>query len=200
MVRTDGTGGTKLETDVAQYTQAGDWLYFVGMGGETNNRLYKMGMDGTGYALICPLFDDADYEYFETNLIGVEGDFVYFSVDDYTGTSTHTNNLYRVGTDGTGYTKLSGENMQNITFEGDWVYYENAGDNNALYKMHPDGTNETKLDSDSCDNFSIAGDWVYYCNGSDNKYLYKIRTDGTQKTRLNSDISDYINLEGIAGG
>ncbi|WP_353852916.1 DUF5050 domain-containing protein [Dehalobacter restrictus] len=192
-IRIDGTARTKLMDNVDGYNIAGDWIYLNGMGKGTEENLYKIGTDGTGYSEVCTLYPSVS-DYFEVNIIKLEEEWLFFSIDLYQRMNTHSNKLYKVRIDGTGYTKLSDDDLKNVKIEGAWIYYENCNDNDSLYKIHTDGTEKTKLNSDKSLNYSVFGDWIYYCNDSDNKYLYKIRTDGTEKMKLNSDISSYINL------
>lgn len=104
--------------------------------------------------------------------------------------------LYKVRTDGEGWTKICDDEIVNLNVLGNVIYYRNWSDEGALYSIHTDGTKRTKLTADSVFHPIVSGGWIYYFNDSDNGRLYKIRTDGRGRTRLNGDESQYANLVG----
>lgn len=191
-VRTDGTERTEIwHNHLNNFNVVGNWIYFSSLNYSGSGQiLYKICNDGTGFAKVCTLFSGIS-DYYEVTILKIENNCVYFSVF----ISYHDSpikSIYKVNIDGTGYIKLSEDNMDKIKIIDDWIYYVNVGDNNSLYKMRTDGTDRTKIDSDKCYYYVVSNDVIYYCNDTDNRYLYMIGTDGTDKTKLNSDVSTYI--------
>ena len=187
-VRTDGTGKTKINDDLAVYINVvGDWIYYTNNDGSNKGSLKgslnKIRTDGTGKTKIN---DDLADVY-----INVVGDWIYCL-------NNSDDSLYKMHTDGTGKTKINDDLVGQFNVVGDWIYYTSGRDNNFLYKMHTDGTGKTKINDDLVGQFNVVGDWIYYTNyeGSDKGSLNKIRTDGTGKTKINDDLAVYINVAG----
>ncbi len=103
--------------------------------------------------------------------------------------------LYKSGSEGRDFVKLSDDKVSYINVVDEWVYYV-SGENSNIYKIRTDGTERSLVCDDEISQMTVVGDWIYYSNMSDEFFLYKIKTDGTEKTRLISDFSSGINVVG----
>jgi tetratricopeptide (TPR) repeat protein len=122
-----------------------------------------------------------------TGIIAQQGDWIYYmDNEDFV--------LHKIRTDGTGRTRLCGDQSACLNVTGDVIYYRNYSDGGALYKIHTDGSGREKITSDSCYYVNVVNGWIYYYNYSDDGRLYKIRTDGTDRTRLNNDYSFFVTV------
>ncbi|MBD5459440.1 MAG: DUF5050 domain-containing protein [Lachnospiraceae bacterium] len=124
--------------------------------------------------------------------------------------------LYRVGTDGSGLTKLSDIPMQNMAIWGDTVYFlsvydeaddifyqisgEEAANDRYLYSMKTDGSDCRLLVPKMCAVFAMDEYGIYYENKVDDKWvLYRCGPDGTGEDVLSESgrkISSLLAYEG----
>lgn len=147
-IKTDGTGRTKC-FDGKLYNEniVGGFIYY--RNGSDNGKLYKMKLDGSGK---IKLSDD------DASRINVSGDWIYYL--KALGESNYATvfNIYRIKTDGTGRTKVCGDqllsdfdgNSPTINVAGDWVYYINWDDTQGTlnYRIKTDGTQKQVLGND----------------------------------------------------
>jgi uncharacterized protein YchJ len=89
--------------------------------------------------------------------------------------------------------------------QGDWIYFNQYGDNGGLYKTHIDGTQKIRLNENIHQYINVVGDWVYYYyqEFDENGHsvhgvsgIYRIRTDGTEKTKLLSGYTPDMHVVG----
>jgi len=175
----DGTSRQKISDDkILGFKVVDDWVYY-----ESGDSLYRVQVDGTDRQMVI---DDHTYSF------RVVGDWVYYS-------AFNNGRLYKISTrkigelnwfrrmlrGDFGYQKLSNDDIWDFEIAGDWVYYNNSGDDYCLCRMRIDGTGRQKLNGDHISEFIVVGDWVYY-NGfsADDWHLYSIRIDGTGRQKL----------------
>jgi hypothetical protein len=108
------------------------------------------------------------------------------------------NALYRIKTDGTCKTKMSGKSLgSHIKLEGEWLYYqarEEGTENYFFYRIRRNGTGEIKIsDEKAFVEFVIKDGWIYF---TEDKNLKKMRTDGTCITQLGSNHMGCLALKG----
>ncbi|SHJ54421.1 DUF5050 domain-containing protein [Parasporobacterium paucivorans] len=101
------------------------------------------------------------------------------------------NNLYKIKTDGTGETKVSGDAAYYLNSYGDWLYYTNGSESNRLYKIRPDGTGREILSDRVSYNTLVLQDWIYFIDYTDPEdistygRIFRIKTDGSGKQQVN---------------
>lgn len=133
-MKTDGTGITELSKESAKDMNVyEEWIYYVD---NRDYKIYKMKIDGTG---VVKLSDD------RASTLNVSDGWIFYTTDN-------EEILYKMKLDGTGKIKIDDTSLfPNIV--GDWIYYNNYGEND-----------------------------YYYNYGTDNGSVYKIKTDGTGKS------------------
>ena len=102
-----------------------------------NGKSYRVNLDGSGRVT---LFDGDATMTATLENINVSGDYVYFTVLD--------DGLYKVKTDGTGLTKVCGDQARNISVIDNTVYYNFYDSDWVLsptYSVLTDGTDRTEL-------------------------------------------------------
>jgi hypothetical protein len=196
-IRTDGTGGTMLDSGQRprHINIIGDWIYYDGLG------IKRARTDGTKIETLS---------FGATNHMVVIGDWIYYTY--YPSWDSLIDGVYKMRTDGTGNTKLinaDGHDSIGFIVDGDWIYYTLSrggfyGTNggwitveSSVNKVRTDGTGRTKLNDDEIYIFDVIGDWIYYrSNWDDGLKLYKMRTDGTGITKLNDNQSFFPQIVG----
>ena len=194
-VRTDGSGRTRLNGDLAAYLNVvGDWLYYVKEAEEIEEHgVYKVRTDGSGRTRLSE--DLAAY-------LNVVGDWLYYVKleDDECG-------IYKVRTDGSDRTRLSEDAAIYLNVVGDWLYYVKGGPYQAvdfghgIYKVRLDGSGRTRLSEDLAAYLNVVGDRLYYSGcvneDVDEFGIYSVRTDGSGRTRIVEDWwAEYLNVVG----
>ena len=151
------------------------WLYY-----SLKDGLYKCKEDGTQKE---KLLDDRGGVY----SINVIDDWIYF----------RSFGIYKVKTDGTGYTQITAEDERGgVHFVGDKIY------NGIEYRMDFDGSNKEHIyDKNSASGYTmnIAEGWIYYYDtdlvSSDDK-IYKMRLDGSDKQAIFDGRTDHMIVDG----
>jgi hypothetical protein len=112
-IKSDGSAANAiLDSDVMRYSVVGEWVYYYDY---SKKAFFKIKPNGTGKTLVySPGFHI--YEFI------VNGNSLYFSVDNETGNGTNEG-LYKVGLDGTGVTRLSETPIKYFNIAADWAYY-----------------------------------------------------------------------------
>ena len=164
-VKPDGTGFVKL-LDFAGTTNGsnpygsliydGNYLYGMTVNGGTNNlgTIFKIKSDGTGYIKLLDFNGTTNGANPWGSLIS-DGTFLYGMT--FGGGANSMGTIFKIKTDGTGYTKLFefaglsiGRNPKgNLFLEGDYLYGMTSvgGSDNfgVVFKIKTDGTGFTKL-------------------------------------------------------
>lgn len=151
------------------------WLYY-----SLRDGLYKCKEDGTQKE---KLLDDQGGVY----SINVIGDWVYF----------RSFGVYRIKTDGTGYTQITAEDERGgVHFVGDKIY------NGIEYRMDIDGSNKEHIyDKNSASGYTmnLVDGWIYFYDtdlvSSDDK-IYKMRADGSNKQEIFDGRTDHMIVDG----
>jgi hypothetical protein len=114
-------------------------------------------------------------------LIKAIGEWIYYcsEVDGY--------KLYKIKTDGTSKTLVSGDRTLNINIIDDWIFYSNGSDYFKIYKIKIDGSQKSIVCEDVTSNLRLVGEWIYYSNYQDMRKPYKIKIDGTGRCIVNED-------------
>jgi hypothetical protein len=113
-------------------------------------------------------------ELWQNGLLTTQGDWIYLmlpSKDYY---------VYKMRTDGTGFTKVGDARGDNLNVVGDWLYYKNLNDAGQPYRIRTDGTQKEGPLFNKAVMMSVTKDWIYYSDYG----LYKIRTDGSEMVPL----------------
>lgn len=184
-VRTDGSGRTRLNGDLAAYLNVvGDWLYYVKEAEEIEEHgVYKVRTDGSGRTRLSE--DLAAY-------LNVVGDRLYYSgcvnedVDEF--------GIYSVRTDGSGRTRIVEDWWaEYLNVVGDWVYFcgESAVDDEGIYvydkgiyKVRTDGSERTCICNADAYYCYVIDDWIYFYDEMDSDYdnprvmLFKVHVEG----------------------
>ncbi len=209
-IRTDGTGRTKLNSDLSLTLQVVDgWIYYSNY--SDSRKLYKIRTDGSDRT---KLNDDI------TLFINVEEDWIYYSnendnqkvykvgidgksrtrinehvptchylniIDDwiYLSVVSHGGKISRMRTDGSDGGEVGSDlNAHYLNAAGNHIYYIHSGSDGALYRINKDGGSKTQISSDNAWLINIVGEWIYYSNRDDNNRFYRIRTDGSGREKL----------------
>ena len=156
-------------TTVSRIVKGGDWIYYTNL---KEDALYKMKPDLTEKTKVSDGFGD---------YMVIQGDNIYF-IDAESSIS-------KIGTDGTGYTKVADvgkENMFGFNVSEDWIYY--GIKSGSIYKIKTDGTAKTKIADVSSFNgdMNVSGEWIYYKDGTS---LFRMRTDGTGAAKLSDNVA-----------
>jgi uncharacterized repeat protein (TIGR03803 family) len=213
-INTDGTGYTKLlDMDGTNHGANPNGLVVSGSiiyGSTTNGGLsdygviYKINTDGTGYTKLLD-FDGVNTGRLSNNELVLSGSVLYGTTKN--GGLNDRGAIFKINTDGTGYTKLldfdgtnGSEPYGSLTLNGTSLYGTTFGGGlnlkGVIYKINTDGTNFTKLlDFDG----TLTGAYPYssltffgsklfgmtYMGGTkDFGVLYRINTDGSSYTKL----------------
>lgn len=194
----------------------GSVMYGMTSFGGTNNKgtIFKINLDGSGYT---KLFDfnnpiNGCYPHGSLTFSGT----VLFGTT-FSGGNNGCGTIFKIGIDGTGYTKLldfDGVNNGNSPFCTltliESVLYgmtTSGGVNNkgTIFKINTDGSGYTKLlDFDGISNGSspygsliVSGSYLYGMTNSEGANyrgtIFKIRTDGSEYTKL-------LDFDGISNG
>jgi uncharacterized repeat protein (TIGR03803 family) len=189
----------------AGVTLSGTVLYGTTRGGGSNNRgtVFKMNTDGTGYTVLKNFKDSDGYEpKAGVTLSGT----VLYGTTEFQGGSNGCGTVFKVNTDGTGFTVLKtlkgADGMcprAGVTLSGSVLYGTTSygGRNNlgAIFKVNTDGTSYTVLRSFRGSDgerplagLTLSGNVLYGTTemGGSNECgtVFKMNTDGTGYTVL----------------
>ncbi len=166
----------------------GEWVYFTHLDKYTNNKLYKVKLDGSSLTKINDDFNIAN--------IKIIGEWIYYQT--LAGNTGY--NLYKVKTDGSSRAKLTDDDTSQFEVVGEWIYYQAStgqiGEN--LYKIKTEGSSIKKLDSYVYGEFVVDGEWIYYntYDGRSGYNVYKIKTDGSGKSKVNEGAYEIVSVAG----
>ena len=174
-----------------------------GNGGEGYGTVFKIRPDGTGFAVLKYFTNSVEGAYSHAGLVLSGG--ALYGTTTYGGSSGY-GTVFKVNTDGTGYTVLksftgsdgakpfaglvlSGSTLYGTTSEG------GSSDYGVVFRMNTDGTGYTVLESftgsDGAKPFAglvLSGDTLYGTTlgegGSSYGTVFKVNTDGTDYTVL----------------
>lgn len=154
-IKVDGTGKTKIY-DLSKpsefMTIDNQNIYFdlAGMDYFRHN-IYKMDFDGKALQKVITFNSDAT-ELFNPYFFNLDGDWVYYSVEDKS-----ENSIYKVKTSGTQNTKLIGDSCNNINILGNTLFcnkveyasgnYNQPTFKKELYTINKDGSQKQNVDS-----------------------------------------------------
>lgn len=95
-----------------------------------------------------------------------------------------TPGVYKIKTNRTGLTKLTGDEPDSLNASGDWIYYTSG---QCLYKIKTDGTSRSKLCHNAAGSINVAGDWIYYTDKNPwdaGTKLYRVKSDGSGREEV----------------
>lgn len=165
-VKTDGTELTVLNKGNEHYCDFsidGEWIYFLVMkpiDKKWSTVLFKMRTDGTQRTQLM-----------HENALAIDYDDEWIYFVDTAGKSivdlnTDGQSICKIRTDGSERQKLTDSDMLwNSFFKviGDWIYYEDFGDDSGLYKMNTDSGERVKItESYRVGEVGIWGNWMAY--------------------------------------
>jgi uncharacterized repeat protein (TIGR03803 family) len=225
-IKPDGTGYTKLldftgangKNPMGGLYYDGTFLYGMTSGGGVNEKgvIFKIKPDGTGYSKLLD-FSGTNGESPVSNIFISDGTFLYGMTTQ--GGSSGQGVVFKIKTDGTGYSKLLDFTGSNGTgpkggffFDGTYLYGNTSSGGTSskgvIFKIKPDGSSYSKLFDFSGINGhgplgSLISDGTYLygttqyggglTGGSGSGTIYKIKPDGTSFTNLHN--FDYMNGE-----
>jgi len=179
-IKTDGTGENKLVNErVLNATVSGEWIYYITYQGDYSYtyNLSKIRIDGTGQMLIS---SDCTEETFV-----IDGDWIFYPSDG----------IYKVKTDRSEIHKLNDVPSQNLSIEGDWIYFINRiGGRNNICRIKTDGSGMSRIVNDDSPHLTVKDGWIYFSDSGnkdsndENKItrIWKARADGTGKTLIHN--------------
>ncbi len=205
-IRADGSEKTKICDDYAWcINTVGDWLYYRDK--NTDFSLIRIKKDGTSreqlldYAVADVTVVD-DYIYFVKGVLGsvcrtrLDGtDFMELS-DDSCGNLYYENgklyyinyfenqSIFCIATDGSGRTKISGEEVEFFAIIGSDIFYGNDDDEN-MYRINLQG-GTAELVTEGGNTFrtlNVLDNQIFYPLG----WFYRIDSDGSNKIQVSED-------------
>jgi len=221
-INTNGTGLTKLldftgingANPIGSLTLSGSSLFGMTSQGGTSERgtIFRINTDGTGYYKILNCKNAPLGIYPQNTKFASDGTWLY-------GTTTTGGIgfgvIYKIRTDGTGYTKLFdcddnnyGNRPSGLVLSGSTLFcetnYGGANGKGLIFKINTDGTGYSKLlDFDGPNNgansvgLTLGGSALYGCTYSggatDNGVIFKINADGTGHTK-------FMDFDGVSSG
>jgi hypothetical protein len=98
--------------------------------------------------------------------------------------------IWKIRINGTYKTKISDEEIMQMSVKDDWIYYvKRIGNRPAIYKRKSDGSSSTQITEGFSFTLSDDGKWIYFSREDSSRLpmLYRITTDGQNETRLSTD-------------
>lgn len=123
------------------------------------------------------------YDVYINSILGVYGEWIYFSSSRELNTR---NNLYRIKTDGTNLNKISEGTIDDVIVKDGWIYYiDHIFNEVRLFKVKEDGTQRKKIYIINPSKFlsakkhfvAVWDEWIYY---RDYNKIYKTKIDGSE--------------------
>lgn len=173
-IDTDTLELTELSDRAIDYSIDNEWVYYVDV--IINDKkiycnFYRMLTDGTQ---IEKLTND--------NCLKVDynSDWIYYV--DETGT-----NILKMRHDGSDIQTISDCNFKNRDFFkviGNWIYFENSGEDPGIYKVNIDGSKKTKINEYIPDarHVNIYDNWLVYNFAHYDPYIIMVRIDDSHNT------------------
>ncbi len=157
-----------LSKEIASYMNIYDGrIYYIN--GNDEGRIHHISTDGT---------DDRQFAGFTS----VEEMVVEDGVIYYVTASSQGNQLWKIGVDGSGDTKLSSKSCRSINVMDGKVYFSDR-ENNELAVIGTDGEGYTVLDEATCSNINLTDEWIYYFKNENMNYC-RIRKVGTELSQV----------------
>lgn len=167
----------------------GNWIYYF----DYNDMLHRMNRDGSSDEILKtevksdpaktveeaarPVFQCSNQGYIQLQEgMGIQGDWIYYAE------KAPIMNLYRIGRDGSGKSRLGIVNAENLRIYGEYIYYTRAVDK-RLCRARMDGTQDMLFLNINVNFYEIADDWIYYVDQND-RNIYKICMNGSNKTKI----------------
>lgn len=186
--KTDGTECTVLgkgNEPCGDFCIEGDWIYYT---------VWKP-IDGWGYALFKMRTDGTQRtQIMQQSALAIDYDENWIYFVDTAGKGVGTRNtdgqsISKVRFDGSEKQKIIDSDMHHNSFFkviGEWIYYENFGDDSGLYKVNTDSGKRVKItESYRVGEVGLWGNWmIYLCMDTElgETYLQMIRISDTEKT------------------
>lgn len=203
-MKLDGTNEQRLNDYPMSYMNVTEeWIYFESH--ISDGDIYKMKHDGSQVTEVTKHSD-------LITSLNLDGDWLYFY---------GSCGLFKIKTDGSGFTELYDGVITKINVKDDWIYFSHYGE--GIYKIKTDGTGIQKLrdESEYIAAINLTDEWLYY-EVLDYSYntsrTYRIKFDGSNnqkfkitedhipdeayyvKIRINGEFSEYssvpLNLSG----
>lgn len=170
---------------------AGDWLY----GEDDSQRLYRLHLDGTGFAKAYQLEmvqPDPPGTTVVTGL-GVDnanlaGD-VQFASDGqwlYMADQSFAGGIIRMEADGSQRTRILERGGRFLNSVGDWLYFQDANAYGSLARVRTDGSGYGVIHDGVVLRLIVRDNWIYFIQDYAERSLWKIKTDGTGLTQLHA--------------
>lgn len=132
-IKTDGTGVERiLDSSTHSFAINNGWIYYVSSNGAIN----KIKVDGSNRATIYKPNNFSPYS------INISGNYIFFSADNQTA-SEENYGIYRIGLDGSGFTRLSKSWCRHLAISSNWIYFSGGDDNQ--WRIKTNGTEEGKV-------------------------------------------------------
>lgn len=109
----------------------------------------------------------------------------------YFSNTADSGKLYKMKPDGTGYEKLSEDEVQYISVLSGVIYYTNLSDGGTLYSIKTDGSQRKKLNSENSVYVNVVGDTIYYVSVTDNWTLKKCTLSGSNVAYLGNQVRGF---------
>jgi uncharacterized repeat protein (TIGR03803 family) len=219
-VNTDGSGYTNLHSFVGgasdgiwpygSLTLSGSTLYGMTAGGGSSDggTIFKINTDGSGYTNLHSFVGGASDGSQPRGSLALSGSTLYGMT--YQGGSSNWGTIFKINTDGSGYTNLHSfvggdsdgrEPWGSLTLSGSTLYGMTmyGGGVGTIFKINTDGSGYTNLHlfaDGTCPygSLTLSGSTLYGMTGYGGSSNY-----GTV-FRMNTDGSGYTNLHSFVGG
>ncbi|SDM63136.1 DUF5050 domain-containing protein [Acetanaerobacterium elongatum] len=157
-------------------TYQGDWIYYV-----ADNGIYRIKKDLSQKTQLL----ETTFSVLDLNVIG---QYLYFRKDNY-----GNHELYRVKNDGSDFTKVTNDSVNNLVVKGSIMYYLNSSDDNKLYSVNTDGTGrKVVVDRKNIQWFRIYEETIYYATKDNN--VFKCNLDGTAESQIKTATDDFYSI------
>lgn len=165
-------------------------IYYLSSDSNWNSYIFKINKDGTNMQKLSK-------NNVKSMVVDSTGIY-YINADD-------ENKLYWVALDGSDSKKLVDENIDEINFNSEHLFFtvhkeefdfgkfmtKNAG---IIYKVDRNGENKEKLSDDLAFDINITDDYVYYINKTDNMKIYRINLSHFKNEKLMEDTASDLNV------
>lgn len=169
-----------------------DWIYFTQGNSSMNKPLYRMKTDGSARTLL---------EQYQVSSLAVYEGKIYYTIDfsklfvmdlngshkqklldggyitnivmqDHTMYFNYKEQLYTMNLDGTGLSKISDHNAQDINISGNYLYYSNHSEySKKLFRINLTDYTSEKLGDTKTTYIQIVDNKLYYLNPDTRNYV-----------------------------